>query len=289
MTDSNAPLSDDPSSEVCNEELSQGGSAAVAVCKHCGTSESPDGRGLCPVCRKIRAGAKLGKQVVTKIQYRAAQFDELIAEFPPTNVIERNNIADLADLRAELKYDSVRGSIEWQRRAQEARALAQTIFDARPKRPTTDASQGNASLEQVIKRHNQVGQAIHELQEQERIAAAYVPQATQYEQAQAASQSATAPATPTPQPAAAAAEPEPKCPYCYNRTLAACNELRAKLEYDLEHAVQGNSDLTGTATRALNSWRFEHRNDPEEIARKDRYATAVMYKQIGGGERGTYR
>jgi hypothetical protein len=243
----------------------------------------PTGRGQCPTCGCFLPMNDAAIKHPDKLRPLAHTLEEdlktLRMQFPPSNYLEERIIERLAKVMHDLDTHTDPGDASWKRLAEVETALRATLYDAQPRKPTTEASLDNLTAEQLTASCLQLLDTVIEIPganltlvrerltkvldtlpviEQFRQAIAATPQPTQYE-------------TAIHEPAPVAAKPtppvEPKCHYCQRST----------------------SDCTQFYTDKVDDWLFCHTYDFGErakAAKKDqdqrrRDATLSGWRTLG--------
>jgi hypothetical protein len=249
---------------------------------HCATCQKdvvPDD-GACPHCRRYLPGNQKQRKNPINVARRAALLADLTREFPPGDVIAKADLETLADAIAKRECTKA-GSAEWQRLVNVI-ATTRERLHASPQanRPALSAFDvAGLSYEQVAVELEALARLAREhAREHARRVAGLPPAGDRPADRQPDDR-------PPDRPDAAPAGRSPALggsdqnPHETDERVA-----RPPARLIPERCPYGCGSLTRCAelkgTR-LDVWRVFHGNDPEEIARRDRDATAVMMRQVG--------
>jgi hypothetical protein len=203
----------------------------------------------------------LARRHPVNVLRRDALLADLLAQFPPTNILERSTCEHLAGTLEQLEVMKP-GSPDWQRLVQTAQTLSGSLEESRSARVagTPPDDYENATDDQIIERLEALLTYAHETRDLRH----HVERAVAAEKAQPVLQAegVTKPTSANDVPTASSAvvpAPEPTCPYGCG-TLTRCAEIK-----ETNYAA----------------WEVLHGNDPKEVKKRDEHATKVMIHQVG--------
>src|SRR5207244_5414736 len=111
-------------------------SASARFCSRCGRYVEPVGKGACPICFAFLPKNSAARRHPINVARRDALLADLVAQFPPANIIERANCEQLATTLAQL--ETIRpGSTDWQRLVTAAQTLGAALQLPPATHPTT--------------------------------------------------------------------------------------------------------------------------------------------------------
>jgi hypothetical protein len=231
-------------------------------CPNCKAEVLPKGKGLCPRCSRVLKGSFLARKHPVNQLRRQQLLSKLCAEYQPQTTLLHASCEHLAGCLEQLEALKP-GGAEHARLLEQSQKLGAALEASRSSSPrTTDDDYAEMTEDELIHRLETMLEAVRASRDVKRLGTGIVDAvvvddgATVLEPGDPghAEQEATL-ATAAHEPKA----PEPTCRYGCG-SLERCAEIKA--------------------TRP-DTWAALHSTDPEEVARRDKDATALMMHMIG--------
>jgi len=206
---------------------------------------------MCPRCGRMLKGSFTARKHPVNLLRRDALLNKLVAEYEPRTTMQRATCEHLAGVLEQL--ESLKpGSTEHQRLVQLSQQLGEALEASR----STQAHVSNADYDaltddQLIERTSAILCRLLEMRDEQQKGEAYVAAAVAEHAGlpgEASVTSAGEAVVPTLAPA-----PEPVCQYCHRKCVGPDH-----VAYDVLHY-----------------------NDPQEIKKRDEFATRTMMRQLG--------
>jgi hypothetical protein len=224
-------------------------SLPVTHCSNCEIDVRPKGKGMCPKCGRMLKGAFLARKTPRNVLRRDQLHAEIVAEYKPDTWYLRRACRWLANIdeRLETVKD---GTPEHTRLIGRWTELTSTL-EASRSRQAPSINLEDLDPDEVVAHAERVLEMARLARDAQRTSDAYLAQAPPLG------------VSPRPEPNDAPAEslipqPEPLCPYCH-QSITRCAEIK---------------------TTRLDAWQALHHNDPSEIERRGKLATAEMYESL---------